>query len=55
MRNLRSNTEALTKTPCIQSVNTMGHNAHFLNGTAVGQIALVPYTADSYFNHKTSD
>src|ERR1043166_2313508 len=42
-------------TTFIQRVNTTGGKAPFENGTFVGQVARVPYTADYFFYRQTSN
>ena len=42
-------------TTFIQRVNTTGGKAPSANGTFVGQVARVPYTADYFFYRKTND
>jgi hypothetical protein len=42
-------------TKLIQRVNTTGGKAPLENGTFVGQVARVPYTADYFFYRQTND
>jgi hypothetical protein len=42
-------------TTFIQRVNTVGGKAPFENGTFVGQVARVPYTADYFFYRQTNN
>jgi hypothetical protein len=42
-------------TTFIQRVNTSGGKAPSANGTVVGQVARVPYSADYFFYRKTND
>jgi hypothetical protein len=42
-------------TTFIQRVNTTGGKAPFENGTFVGQVAKVPYTADYFFYRQSND
>jgi hypothetical protein len=42
-------------TTFIQRVNTTGGKAPFENGTFVGQVAEVPYTADYFFYRQSND
>jgi hypothetical protein len=42
-------------TTFIQRVNTTGGKAPFENGTFVGQVARVPYTADYFFYRQSND
>jgi Protein of unknown function (DUF3455) len=42
-------------TTFIQRVNTVGGKAPSVAGTAIGQVARVPYTADYYFYRKSND
>jgi hypothetical protein len=44
-----------TDTSFIQRVNTAGGRAPSTNGTVVGQVARVPYTADYFFFRSTKD
>jgi hypothetical protein len=45
----------LAETTFIQRVNTVGGKAPSVAGTAIGQVAQVPYTADYYFYRKSND
>ena len=42
-------------TSFIQRVNTSGGKAPSTNGTVIGQVARVPYTADYFFYRKSND
>jgi hypothetical protein len=42
-------------TTYIHRVNTAGGKAPFTNGTTVGQVAAVPYTADYFFYRQAND
>jgi hypothetical protein len=42
-------------TTFIQRVNTAGGKAPLANGTFIGQVAEMPYTADYFFFRKTND
>src|SRR5437867_7978869 len=45
----------VANTTFIQRVNTTGGKAPSTNGTFVGQVARVPYTADYFFYRKSND
>ena len=45
----------LADTTYIQRVNTTGGKAPSEDGTVVGQVARVPYTADYFFYHQSND
>ena len=42
-------------TTFIQRVNTVGGKAPSVNGTLIGQVARVPYTADYFFYRRSND
>ena len=44
----------LADTSLIHRVNTAGGKAPKVNGTFIGQVAEVPYTADYFFYRKTN-
>jgi hypothetical protein len=45
----------LADTTFIQRVNTTGGKAPSVNGTVIGQVASVPYTADYFFYRQAND